>query len=33
LERVVKKMGEESINALKETWNAMKTRYGKVEWE
>ncbi|CAK9266760.1 unnamed protein product [Sphagnum jensenii] len=33
LERVVKKMGEESLNALKETWNAMKTGYGEVEWE
>jgi hypothetical protein len=26
-------MGEESFNALKETWNAMKTRYGEAEWE
>jgi transposase len=33
LERVVKKMGEESFNALKETWNAMKTRYDEAEWE
>ncbi|CAK9229226.1 unnamed protein product [Sphagnum troendelagicum] len=33
LERVVKKMGEESLNALKETWNAMKTGYGEAEWE
>jgi hypothetical protein len=33
LERVVKKMGEKSLNALKETWNAMKTGYGEAEWE
>jgi hypothetical protein len=33
LERVVKKMGEESFNALKETWNVMKTGYGEAEWE
>jgi hypothetical protein len=33
LERVVKKMGEESLNALKETWNAMKTGYDEAEWE
>ncbi|CAM6014718.1 unnamed protein product [Sphagnum balticum] len=33
LERVVKKMGEESFNALKEMWNAMKTGYGEAEWE
>jgi hypothetical protein len=33
LERVVKKMGEESLNTLKETWNAMKTGYDEAEWE
>ncbi len=33
LERVVKKMGEESLNALKEMWNAMKTGYGEAKWE
>jgi hypothetical protein len=33
LERVVKKMGEESFNALKKTWNAMKTGYGEAKWE
>jgi hypothetical protein len=33
LERVVKKMGEETLNALKETWNAMKTGYGEAKWE
>jgi hypothetical protein len=33
LERVVKKMGEKSLNALKEMWNAMKTGYGEAEWE
>ncbi|CAK9862503.1 unnamed protein product [Sphagnum jensenii] len=26
-------MGKEGFNALKETWNAMKTGYGEVEWE
>jgi hypothetical protein len=26
-------MGEESLNALKETWNAMKTGYSEAEWE
>jgi hypothetical protein len=26
-------MGKESLNALKETWNTMKTRYGEAEWE
>jgi hypothetical protein len=26
-------MGEESLNALKETWNAMKTGYDEAEWE
>jgi hypothetical protein len=33
LERVVKKMEEESLNALKEMWNAMKTGYDEAEWE
>ncbi len=33
LERVVKKMGEENLNALKETWNVMKTGYGEAKWE
>ncbi len=33
LERAMKKMGEESFNALKETWNAMKMRYDEAEWE